>query len=76
MERDRNLITQIQLIFWNFIIRLLSQSRSTRTLLRSAARLSSQPALNLFGMWVFAIALAGLASGYLLFYVVLIANTR
>jgi hypothetical protein len=65
----KNLFSQIELLFWNFAIRMLSSIRMARSALASTDQLtySSDAAF----LWVLmAIAgVTGLASGYLFYFI-------
>jgi hypothetical protein len=64
-----NILSRIELIFWNFTISALSQSGSTRSILRRTARFLYDSEAASLGILLGISGVVGLVSGYLFFFV-------
>ncbi len=65
---SKNLFSQIELLFWNFAIRMLSCFRSARFSLSRTGRVAFGADTALFGVLLGIAGVAGLASGYLFYF--------
>ncbi len=71
---SNQLFSQIELLFWNFAIRMLSYFRSARLYLSKNGQATYSPETALLGVLVGVAGIAGLVSGYLFYF--LTANVR
>lgn len=65
---NNRLITRVELIFWNFAIRALSQSNITRTFLRKAYAVANTSEITSLGILMGVSGIVGLISGYLFYF--------
>lgn len=68
---QQSFLARIELIFWNFAIRALSQSRLARTFLQRAYAMASDSETALLSIMIAASAIIGLVSGYAFYYLTL-----
>lgn len=64
-------ISRIELFFWNFAIRALSQSNLTRSFLRKVYSMVNLSEMTSWGILMAACGLLGLASGYVFYFLTL-----
>jgi hypothetical protein len=63
------IFTRFELLFWNFAIQSLSQSRTAQKMLRRAFRLLHDSEAASIGVLLGISGVVGLVSGYLFFFV-------
>ena len=63
-----NLFSRMELLFWNFTIKALSQSDLARTVVRKAYNLTNGSDVTSLGLLVGASGIIGLACGYLFYF--------
>jgi hypothetical protein len=66
-----HLISRIELIFWNFAIRALSQSNLTRSFMRKAYTITNGSEITSLGILMAACGFFGLISGYAFYFLTL-----
>ena len=64
-------LSRIELLFWNFAIRALSQSNFTRTFLKKAYEMTNDSEMTLLGVLIAASGVIGLVSGYAFYFLTL-----
>lgn len=65
---NNNILTRIELQFWNFVIQTLSQSNFTRAFLKKSYELTHASEVTSLGILVGISGVVGLVSGYLFYF--------
>lgn len=66
---QKNVFTRFELIFWNFTIQALSQSRTAQKMLRRVFQFLHDSEAPTFGILLGVSGVVGLVSGYLFYFV-------
>jgi hypothetical protein len=68
MNRSYSLFSRVELVFWNLLIQVLSQSQVARSFLRRSVRIASYTEAAALVLLLSVSGVVGLISGYL-FYI-------
>ena len=68
---NNQLLSRVELLFWDFAIRVLSQSSVTRAFLRKAYGLTHASEVTSLGILMGVSGFVGLVSGYLFYFITL-----
>lgn len=65
---NSHFFSRVELVFWNFAIRALSQSQVARAALRRAYRMTNTTEVSSIGILMGVSGMVGLISGYLFYF--------